>query len=79
MRRSRPQYNATHQRTSRALRAAHVARYGWWCPGEAEAEEAHESHDLVADHIVPGHPEMGYRVVCRKLNQWYAHGSSLTA
>ena len=71
----RPQYNATHQRTSRALRAAHVADHGWWCSG-AEGHPIHESHDLVADHIVPGRPEMGYVVICRSLNTAKMNGTA---
>jgi len=71
----RPQYNATHQRTSRALRAAHVADHGWWCPG-LESVPAHPSRDLVADHVVPGHPEMGYRIVCRGCNARLLNGAT---
>jgi len=34
---------------SRRLRAAHVARYGWTCPGHDVP--AHPSTDLVVDHL----------------------------
>lgn len=72
----RPQYSATHQRTSAALRAQHVALHGWVCPGDPDYDHPlHPSHDLVADHVVPGHPEHGYRVVCRTLNRWYMSAS----
>lgn len=64
----RPQYGKQHQRTSAALIAAHVSQYGWWCPGLEGVRDAHQSTDLVADHLVAGQPEHGYQIVCRGCN-----------
>ena len=68
LRRARPQYGEQHQRTSAALIAQHVAAYGWYCSGDGELHQVHPSTDLVADHVVAGHPEHGYRIICRAWN-----------
>jgi len=64
----RPQYDKVHQRTSAALIAEHVALHGWYCSGDGEHHQVHPSTDLVADHLTAGHPELGYRIVCRAWN-----------
>jgi 5-methylcytosine-specific restriction protein A len=50
--------------------AAHVAAFGWWCPGWRRP--GHPSMDLTADHLDPpgaGGPEHGpLRVLCRACN-----------
>lgn len=64
----RPQYDSTHRQASDAARAAHVAANGWWCEGDGDLHPVHLSTDLVADHVVAGQPEHGYRIVCRAWN-----------
>lgn len=54
--------------------AAHVARYGWWCPGYARP--GHPSRDLTDDHIVPGSLEGGTQVLCRSCNTRKSHATS---
>jgi hypothetical protein len=41
-------YRGSWPATSRAAIAAHVAAYGWWCPGWRV--EPHASDDLTLDH-----------------------------
>ena len=67
---NRPQYGKAHQRTSRDLIAEHVAAYGWMCSGDGEYHQVHPVPvgDLVADHVVAGQPEHGFRAVCRACN-----------
>jgi HNH endonuclease len=52
------------------LIAAHVALYGWVCPGYGRPW--HASQDLTADHVVPvargGSEEGTIRVLCRSCN-----------
>lgn len=64
----RPQYGEQHQRASAALIVEHVAEHGYWCPGLDGIVQAHPATDLVADHLVAGHPEMGYQALCRRCN-----------
>jgi 5-methylcytosine-specific restriction enzyme A len=66
----RPDYDhAERQRRARAV-TAHVATFGYVCPGWRRPP--HPSTDLTADHVYPvalGGPERGpLRVVCRKCN-----------
>jgi 5-methylcytosine-specific restriction protein A len=67
------------QQRRRATVAAHVATYGWWCPGWAD-RPAHYSEDLTADHVHPvgaGGTEDGPLVVrCRLCNS--ARGTRLS-
>jgi hypothetical protein len=56
-------YNAAWTALSKRMRAEHVERYGYWCPGWQA--EAHPSRDLVLDH---GDPETGPQVMCRGCN-----------
>ena len=71
-------YTNAWLRLSRALVAAHVARFGWVCPGWQRPP--HPSHDLTADHRVPlargGSVADGVDVLCRSCNG--AKGAALT-
>ena len=60
-------YGPVHAATSRRLRAEHVERFGWWCPG-LDSVPVHPSTDLTADHLVPGDSSRGYQVLCRSCN-----------
>lgn len=58
------------KRRARAV-DAHRAEYGDWCLGDVD-HEAHECHDLTADHVVAvangGAPNGPLRVTCRSAN-----------
>jgi 5-methylcytosine-specific restriction endonuclease McrA len=60
------------RRMSARLRAAHVERHGWWCPGWKR--DAHPSRDLTVDHVVPlidggaALDPANLRVLCRSCN-----------
>jgi hypothetical protein len=67
--RRRTWYGPEWRRVAAAAVAAHVARYGWWCPGAPDLDhEPHVSHDLVVDHIQPRSLARGVRVLCRSAN-----------
>jgi hypothetical protein len=53
-------YTAEWVALSKRMRAEHVERYGYWCPGWQA--EAHPSRDLVLDHGPPP------QVMCRGCN-----------
>ena len=53
----RARYNSEWQRTSRAARAAQP-----WC------DWCKTTTDLVADHLIPGRPDLGVRTLCRPCN-----------
>lgn len=46
----RSTYDAAWRKHSKKLRDAHVATWGWWCPGWGPTHPAHASTDLVVDH-----------------------------
>jgi hypothetical protein len=56
-------YAGTWRTTSQQLRAAHVERYGWHCPGWDTPP--HPSHDLCVDH---GTGTGNLVVLCRACN-----------
>lgn len=55
--RYRTRYNSEWARLARAQRTAHPQCE--WCDATI---------DLVADHLVPGRPELGIRTLCRPCN-----------
>jgi len=59
------------KRRSKREISAHVARFGWWCPGFGVP--AHPSRDLTLDHIIPGSLEGGTQVLCRACNTRRSH------
>lgn len=68
---TRRNYGRGWARLSRDAIAAHVAVFGWTCPGWGVA--THAARDLTADHIVPvalgGVSAPGnLRVLCRSCN-----------
>ena len=59
-------YDAEHRKISAHLRSqpgAHCA----WCA---------TTDDLVADHIIAGKPEYGWRLLCRSCNSKRARGAT---
>lgn len=61
---------SAHKRKSKQVRAEHVRRFGWICPGYNRPP--HYSTDLTADHVTPrakgGTTESPYVVLCRSCN-----------
>jgi 5-methylcytosine-specific restriction protein A len=61
----------TEQTRRRQAVTAHVATFGWWCPG-GPGHPAHPSRDLTAQHtgdVALGNPESGpLTVLCRSEN-----------
>ena len=62
---TKPQYDRQHQQAAKAC----IAHQPWcsWCGATS---------DLVADHLVPGKPQFGYRTLCRPCNSKRAQGST---
>jgi 5-methylcytosine-specific restriction enzyme A len=70
-----PMYDKPEWRQRRkADIAAHVARFGWWCPGYGRP--GHASRDLTDDHVTPGSLEGGTQVLCRGCNTRKSHVTS---
>ncbi len=66
---ARPQYRGAHPAMSKAIRSAHVAAYGFMCPGVPGLTELHPSRDLTASHVETRRPELGYEgALCRSCN-----------
>jgi 5-methylcytosine-specific restriction enzyme A len=62
-------YSYAEKQRRKAVVAAHVAKYGWVCPGYGRM--LHPSRDLCADHLIPrvGGGEYGpLGVLCRSCN-----------
>ena len=57
----RAKYQGDWPATSRAAIEAHVALYGWNCPGFDDWHSPHPSQDLVLDHPTR-------QVMCRQVN-----------
>ncbi len=69
-------YDGRHEKLAKIVIARWVRENGWTCPGIGVP--AHESHDLVADHLVPvsaGGENVieNYRCVCRGCNSRRLH------
>ncbi len=69
-------YDGRHEKLAKIVIARWVRENGWTCPGIGVP--AHESRDLVADHIIPvsaGGLNVieNYRVVCRACNTRRLH------
>ena len=62
------------RKTSKAMIAEHVARFGWWCPGFGVP--AHPSRDLTTDHVIPGTERGGLQVFCRGCNTRKRHADT---
>lgn len=65
----------THERLTRQTIEAHVATYGWVCPGYGVPAHPVAPGGLTGDHVLPRstHPELvhepsNYAVLCRPCN-----------
>ncbi len=70
-------YDDEERKRHVAMVKAHVAQYGWWCPG-AEGHQAHEvaKGQLEVDHVIAVRDGGRYgpeRVVCRAFNRGRKH------